>query len=112
MCAETRFYRPMCAELTNIAERELAMFVGAVTKLFGAEEARRSAVEWLEQLEVLEVLPGLARDDWRAITIAASERLADRMTTLIRNSSVKMVTIPKSNCSDLTPASGVIDSMF
>ena len=59
------------------AERELAAFLGAVKQLFGAEQARLAADEWLEQLVERNGLPASTRE-WRTITANASQRLASR----------------------------------
>ena len=41
----------LCTDQVQSAERELAAFIGAVTELFGAEQARLSAQYWLGELE-------------------------------------------------------------
>ena len=38
-----------------------------------------SAEDWLDELVLMEALPGLTSRDWRSITIAASARLANRV---------------------------------
>ena len=70
---------PTFAKLMTMAERELGAFISAVTELFGSEQARLAAEDWLEELVLMEALPGLTRGDWRLITIAASARLANRV---------------------------------
>jgi len=40
-----------CAQYMTMAERELTAFFGAVTELFGPEQAALSAGEWLRELE-------------------------------------------------------------
>ena len=70
---------PTFANLMTMAERELRGFISAVTELFGSEQARLAAEEWLDELLVMEALPGLTSRDWRLITIAASARLANRV---------------------------------
>jgi len=66
------------ANLIILAERELAAFAGAVRELFGPEQARASAAEWINELESLSwpARPGVT--DFRRITTAASARLAHR----------------------------------
>jgi plasmid stabilization system protein ParE len=66
------------ADQMQLAERELTSFIGAVTELFGPEEARLSADDWLDESESMGGPPRTARD-WRAVTIAASARLASRL---------------------------------
>ncbi len=66
---------------TRLAERELSAFIGAVTKLFGPEQARASTKDWLEEAELTDSPPQSTARDWRAVTIAASARLASRIDT-------------------------------
>jgi hypothetical protein len=64
---------------TELAERELSAFIRAVTKLFGPEQARASTQDWLEEAEHIDSPPGPTARNWRAVTIAASARLASRI---------------------------------
>ena len=66
-------------EQTHLAERELSAFIGAVTKVYGPEQARLSAEDWLEESELMDSPPRSEERDWRAVTIAASARLANRV---------------------------------
>jgi len=84
-------------EQAHMAERELAAFLGAVTKLFGPVQARVSAEEWLDEAELMDSPPLSAGRDWRAVTVAASARLASRLTF------TKVSPIPLSDCYDSTP---------
>src|SRR5258708_16410672 len=59
-----------------LAEKELAAFVSAVHKLFGAERARQSALHWIEELERMDWPSGESIPDWRRATVVASARLA------------------------------------
>ena len=59
-----------------LAEKELAAFVSAVHKLFGAEQARKSALHWIEELELMDWPSGESIPDWRRATVLASARLA------------------------------------
>jgi len=68
----------MCAEPMNRAERELSAFFSAVAVLFGPEQAAFAAKDWLQQLEVMAVLPASPRE-WRVLSIEASARLATRV---------------------------------
>ena len=65
--------------LIKMAERELGAFFAAVTELFGPEQARLSVEDWLEELESLDMLPGLRNFDWRQVTLAVLTRLANRV---------------------------------
>jgi hypothetical protein len=94
---------------THLAERELASFLGAVTELFGPEQARVSADDWLDESELMDSAPRSTVRDWRAVTIAASARLAHRLavardqrilreTLSAASTDTKMSPIPSSNC--------------
>jgi len=69
---------PGCAELAKLAEKELASFFRAVTRLFGAEQAELSAEDWLREATAADRLPSSARE-WRRITVKASTMLATRI---------------------------------
>ena len=71
---------------THLAERELSAFIAAVTKLYGPEQANLAAEDWLEESEVMDSPPRSEERDWRAVTIAASARLANRVN--VRTTSV------------------------
>jgi hypothetical protein len=75
---------PTFANLMTIAERELGAFISAVTELLGSEQVRLAAEDWLDELVLMEALPGLTSRDWRLITIAASARLANRVNASSR----------------------------
>jgi hypothetical protein len=64
---------------SHLAERELASFIGSVRDLFGPEQARASTDDWLDEAELLDAPPRSTARDWRAVTIAASARLASRI---------------------------------
>ena len=70
---------PTFTDLMTMAERELGAFISAVTESFGSEHARLVAEDWLDELLLMEALPGLTSRDWRLITVAASARLAKRV---------------------------------
>jgi hypothetical protein len=63
----------------QMAEREFAAFVGAVKELHGSDQAQLSATDWLDELELMDSQPGTTNRHWRAVTIAASARLANRL---------------------------------
>jgi len=93
-----------CADRIRLAERELASFIGAVKALFGPEEARRSAGDWLDESELMDSPHVSTSRDWRAVTVAASARLANRVTaardrrTPVASTDTKVSPIPSSNC--------------
>jgi hypothetical protein len=72
-----------CGDLMTVAERELAAFFTAVTELFGSEQAKISAEDWLRELMALDHLPinnlSAATRKWRQLTIKVSARLARRV---------------------------------
>ena len=90
-------------------ESELSAFIGAVTELFGPEQARLSAEDWLDESELMDSPPRSTSRDWRAVTVAASARLANRLTVALHHrmlfvSSIetKVSAISSSNCSTFT----------
>ena len=72
---------PADADVMAVAERELGTFIGAVTELFGSEQAVLAAEDWVDELESMDALPGPTIRDWRSVTVAASTRLARRLNT-------------------------------
>jgi hypothetical protein len=67
-----------CIELDAfliLAEKELSAFITAVDKSFGAEQARQSALHWIEELEIMDWPSGETIPDWRRATLGASARL-------------------------------------
>jgi len=78
----TTNHNPACACLMSTAERELGAFISTVTELYGPEQARLSAGDWLDELESMDALPGSSRE-LRVITIAAAERLARGVIDLL-----------------------------
>ena len=95
---------PADADLIILAERELGAFIIAVTELFGAEQARLAAEDWLDELELMDALPGPTRRDWGSVTVAASAQLArrlktgvDRPTPRVASTETKVSPIPSSN---------------
>ena len=71
----------------SIADRELAAFMSAVTELYGLEQGRISAEDWLDELESIDRMPESTTREWRFITIAASARLARRLAKAGRTGS-------------------------
>jgi len=69
------------------AERELSAFISAVTELFGSEQARLSTEDWLDESELIDSPPRAEQRSWRAVTIAASARLANRLNVARRDGS-------------------------
>jgi hypothetical protein len=69
----------ICDKQTQMAEREFSAFISAVKELLGPEQAQLSAVDWLDELELMDSQPGSTSRHWRAVTIAAAARLANRL---------------------------------
>ena len=61
--------------LFPLAEKELSAFVHAVDQLFGSEQAQRSALDWIHEMEVMNWPDGEAIPNWRKATIRASTQL-------------------------------------
>ncbi len=78
MNSEERFCNSTYDQV-RMAERELSAFIRAVTQLFGSEEAKLSAEDWLDESELMDSPPLSTGRNWRAVTIAASARLAHRL---------------------------------
>jgi hypothetical protein len=70
-----------CADLMTLAERELSAFFHAITQLFGSEQAKHSAEDWLQELIEIEGLPTSVLE-WRLMTARVSTRLANRVHAL------------------------------
>ena len=83
----------------------LGAFMRAVTELFGPEQARVAAEDWVDELEFVDILPEPAGRDWRSVTIATAARLAkrlnvdaDRRTPRDTPADTKVSPILSSNC--------------
>jgi hypothetical protein len=63
----------------HLAERELSTFISTVKELLGSDQTQLWAVDWLDELELMDSQPGTTNRQWRAVTIAASARLANRL---------------------------------
>jgi hypothetical protein len=104
MDEEESFCNSTCENQINMAERELSAFIRAVTELFGPEQARLSTEDWLDQSELMDSPYTATGKEWRAVTIAASARLANRETlardhrALAKPNDTKVSPILSSNC--------------
>jgi hypothetical protein len=63
------------AKLLASAETELSAFVTAVNQFFDAEQGRKGARNWIEELERTDWPGGASVIYWTAVTIAAAARL-------------------------------------
>lgn len=79
MNARASFSDLVYEQQARMAERELSAFIAAVTELHGAEQARLSAQDWLDESHLMDSPPRAEVRTWRAVTIAASARLAGRV---------------------------------
>jgi hypothetical protein len=52
--------------------------------MFGSEQARLAAGDWLDESELMDSPPRSTSRDWRAVTVAASARLADRLNVGVK----------------------------
>ena len=106
MNTEESFSSSIYTDQMHLAEHELSAFIRAVTQLFGPEQARLSAEDWLDESELVASPPRSTSRDWRTVTIAASARLASRLNvgphhqmSLGRSTTdTKVSPIPSSNC--------------
>jgi hypothetical protein len=71
---------PDCADFVKMAEQELTAFFQAITKLFGSEQAKLSADDWLQELMTVDGMPASIRE-WREFTAKVATRLAVRLNT-------------------------------
>jgi hypothetical protein len=79
MCEPNPFSDSTYEEQTHLAESELSSFIATVQASYGAEQAKLSAGDWLEESELMDSPPRSEDRNWHAVTIAASARLADRV---------------------------------
>ena len=73
--AETDRRIQLAGDFFLLAEKELSAFIQAVERLFGAGQARQSALDWIEELERMDWPSGESIPDWRRATVGASARL-------------------------------------
>lgn len=64
----------------HLEESELSSFVIAVTELYGREQALLSAKGWLDESTLMDSPPRSEARNWHAVTIAATARLANRVS--------------------------------
>src|ERR1700730_11578631 len=75
MGEETDRRNQLASDFLILAEKELSAFIRAVDELFGAEQARKSALDWIEELGRMDWPSGESIPDWRRATVGASARL-------------------------------------
>jgi hypothetical protein len=69
----------MMTDLLLTAERELASFYGAIERMYGSEEARRAAHDWIDEVESMDSPVNGVLPNWRRATIVAADCLASRV---------------------------------
>jgi len=110
MTQSESFSSSLYTDQMYLAERELSAFIAAVAELFGADQAKMSVEDWLDESELIDVSPRSTCRDWRAVTIAASVRLANRLNVALHRqrslgastTGTQVSPIPSSNCFDST----------
>lgn len=70
----------LAAQLLPGAVKELSAFAPAVEEQFGREQVRCALEHWLEALESKSWQASGEIPDWRALTVAAATRLANRVS--------------------------------
>src|ERR1700680_3452494 len=83
--------RESMAQHLASAERELSAFVTAVHQLFGAEQARLAADNWMEELARTDWPSESPLIDWREVTIAAAARLVGREKSQLSETKRKVI---------------------
>ena len=78
--AETDRWHELSSGFLISAEKELSAFIRAVDTLFGSEQARQSALDWIEELGRMDWPSGESIPDWRRATVSASARLGDLLS--------------------------------
>jgi hypothetical protein len=69
----------LVAECLTYAENDLAALYGAVSQLFGLEQAQLTMDDWLSEFEGMEWPEESSIPNWRRPTLAAVSRLAERI---------------------------------
>jgi hypothetical protein len=99
------FFDSTSENQVQMAERELAAFMRAVAEMFGSEQARLAAEDWLNEAELIDSPPRSTNREWRAVTVGGAARLASRLAIpphrrreLALSADTKVSPIPSSNC--------------
>ena len=77
--------------LFSSAKRELSAFFHVVDQLFGAEQARQSALDWIDEIEAMCWPAGEGIPDWREVTIRATARLCSSRSINLRHRPTKSI---------------------
>ncbi|WP_263355430.1 hypothetical protein [Acidicapsa acidisoli] len=78
------FSNSLYTDQMHLTERELSAFIAAVGASHGPEEAVLAAEDWIEESELMDSSLRSEVRNWGAVTIAASVRLANRLTVALR----------------------------
>ena len=106
MTQSESFSNSLYTDQMHLAERELSAFIVAVAELFGPDQARISVEDWLDESGLIDVSPRSTHREWRAITIAASLRLANRLNVALHRQ--RSLGAPTSG----TPVSPILSSNY
>ena len=82
MTQSESFSNSLYTNQVHVAERELSAFIAAVKASYGPEESELSAEDWIAESELMDSSPRSETRNWRAVTIAASARLAKRVNDM------------------------------
>ena len=66
----------------SMAARELGAFMSAVAELYGPDQARIAAEDWIRALESRSEVFSFTTGEWRKLTIVAASQLATRVLEL------------------------------
>jgi len=95
-------FNSLYSDQLNLAERERSAFLAAVAAVFGPEQARLSAADWLDATEQIYGPHEPTGQDWRRVTIVASARLVCRLA----------IELPfEGRSTALNPYEGIADSL-
>ena len=113
------FSNSLYTDQLHLAERELSAFIAAVRALYGLEQAELSAKDWMEESKLMDSSPRSELRNWRAVTIAASTRLANRLNGVLNHQTAlgtsrtgtEVSPISSSNCSDDTDDRSIFEQV-
>jgi hypothetical protein len=89
--AKESFCESTYTDQAQMAEHELFAFMSAVNELFGPEQARLSATDWLDESELIDGPPRSTPREWRSVTVAAVARLANRLKLAVHDKVTRIV---------------------
>jgi hypothetical protein len=99
-------FNSLYGDQLKLAERERSAFIAAVAAMFGPEQARHSAEDWLNATEQMFGPYEPTGQDWRRVTIVASARLACRLATELPHRNRPSAIDQYEGIADSIPSSG------